>query len=569
MALEQSEILVAGHQGELAEKTVALLSAAGHTIRRLPRENEPEDLGDGSVRTLIVFPFDLSDRNPGQCEADVQWIRSLLAKARPAGIERVVLRSHVAAYGFSFKNYGLMEEDRVSLLEEGSIEQRWLKAEEALGSGEQDSLSCVILRFSPISDPAEGDFLTRMFVGKACMPATGYDPRVQFVDLDDAARAIVAAVNSRATGVFNVSGDGCVDFRRTLRASVPVRLPIPHVIQRGFRKTAAMVGLGAHPDVSADQLRYNVTVSSERARRELSFEPRKSSADALGSLLERSGRLKRGQVDHAVDEFGLDPAYLKQWDFWFRFLRNVYWRVESEGLENIPKSGSAIIAPNHRGFMPFDGVVHRSLVFEARGRQIRFLVIPSLFKFPFLSDFLIKQGGVVASQQNAGRLVERGELVGIFPEGISGAFRMYKGAYELGQFGRDAFAKMAIEHQIPVIPAAVVGHVEIFPILGKMHISSLMRLTGWPFIPITPTFPLVPLPLPTKWHIRYLEPIPVSPLTREDASSRRKVKEFSAHVRDVLQTSINDMLARRKHVFFGKIFGSYQENGAHFVARQK
>jgi 1-acyl-sn-glycerol-3-phosphate acyltransferase/nucleoside-diphosphate-sugar epimerase len=567
--MDQSEIVVAGHQGALAEKAVALLAAAGHTIRRLRRVEEPDLPGEGSARALILFPFDLSDRNPERWEKDVQWIRSLLESARVSGIERVVLRSHVVAYGFSFKNYGLMEEDRISLLDEDSIEQRWLKAEEALQGEEQASLNYAILRFSSISDPAEGDFLTRMFVGKACMPAAGHDPRIQFIDLDDAAAAIVAAVNSEATGVFNVAGRGCVDFRRTLRASVPVRLPAPYLFQRGLRKVAAAVGLGPHPDVSADQLRYNVTVSSERARRELSFEPRKSSADALGSLLERSGRLQRDQVDSAVDEFGLDPAYLKQLDFWFRFLRNVYWRVESEGLENVPKSGSAIIAPNHRGFMPFDGVVHRSLVFEKLGRQIRFLVIPSLFKFPFLSDFLIKQGGVVASQQNAGRLVERGELVGIFPEGITGAFRMYKGAYELGQFGRDAYAKMAIEYQIPIVPAAVVGHVEIFPILGKMHIPSLVRFTGWPFIPITPTFPLVPVPLPTKWHIRYLEPIPVSPLTPEDASNRRKVKKFSAHVRDVLQTSINEMLTRRKHVFFGKIFGSQEKNGAQVAAPLK
>ncbi|MEJ2081342.1 MAG: hypothetical protein P8Y94_04015, partial [Acidobacteriota bacterium] len=174
---------------------------------------------------------------------------------------------------------------------------------------------------------------------------------------------------------------------------------------------------------------------------------------------------------------------------------------------------------------------------------------------------LIKQGGVVASQINTSRVFERGELVGIFPEGISGAFRMYRGAYKLGSFLRDAFARMAIEHQVPVIPAAVVGHVEIFPILARMNIAPLTRLTGWPFIPVTPTFPLLPLPLPTKWHVRYLEPISVSPLKSSDASNRRLVREFSNHVRNILQSHIDEMLARRKHVFYGRIFDADRDSG--------
>jgi 1-acyl-sn-glycerol-3-phosphate acyltransferase len=198
--------------------------------------------------------------------------------------------------------------------------------------------------------------------------------------------------------------------------------------------------------------------------------------------------------------------------------------------------------------------MHRASILEATGRQVRFLVIPSLFKFPFLSDFLTKQGGVVASQLNASRLFKGSELVGIFPEGITGAFRKYRGAYRLGAFGRDSFAKLAIEHQVSVIPAAVVGHVEIFPILGGLKISSLMKWTGWPFIPVTPTFPLLPIPLPTKWHIRYLEPISPQPLDPGDAEDRNKVRAFSKHVRNTLQSHIDEMLIRRKHIFFGNIF---------------
>ena len=116
MAMDQSEIVVAGYQGALAEKTVALLAAAGHTIRRLPRSEQPDLSGEGSARVLIVFPFDLSGRNPERWEGDVQWIRSLAESARVSGIERVVLRSHVVAYGFSFKNYGRRHQSKPRFL---------------------------------------------------------------------------------------------------------------------------------------------------------------------------------------------------------------------------------------------------------------------------------------------------------------------------------------------------------------------------------------------------------------------------------------------------------------------
>jgi 1-acyl-sn-glycerol-3-phosphate acyltransferase len=276
--------------------------------------------------------------------------------------------------------------------------------------------------------------------------------------------------------------------------------------------------------------------------------------EVLRDFLQAGNRGRADRLREHYDDFGLDTEYLDTWDPWFEFLRKVYWRLEVEGLEKLPVSGAGLLVPNHRGFMPFDGVMHRCTILKGRGRHVRFLTIPSLFKFPFLSDFLIKQGAVVASQQSTRRLTEKGELVGFFPEGIGGAFRMYKGAYQLGAFGRNAFAKLAIENQIPVIPAATIGHVEIFPILDKVRSSAVTRWTGWPFLPITPTFPFLPVPLPTKWHIRYLDPITVDHLRPEDSLNPRKVREFSREVKALLQKNIDEMLTRRKHLFFGNIF---------------
>ncbi len=553
-----------GRLGPLAERTGETLSERGWEVEQSCFGESPSSPSrDADV--WLLFPFDLTSPRKAavQAEQDLRRLEDALSQGRRHGLRRVVLRSRATVYGFSYKNYGLMEEDRVSLLEPGALEQRWLRAESLVlsSSGPAPGESAACLRFASIADAGEGDFVTRMLFGKAAFPAAGYDPRVQFVSLDDAAAALVAAAESDATGIFNIAGEGCVEFRRALKATVPVRIPIARAFQRPVRALLNRIGAGRSPEDSVDQIQYSWTVSSDKAQRELGFRPARTSAQALRHLLSESERGRPERITEHCDEFGLDPEYLDTWSFWFSFLRKIYWRVETEGLEHIPRRGAALMAANHRGFMPFDGVVHRSAILEATGRHIRFLVIPSLFKFPFLSDFLIKQGGIVASQLNTARVFQRGELVGIFPEGISGAFRMYRGAYKLGNFARDAFARMAIEHQVPVIPAVVVGHVEIFPILARMNISPLMRLTGWPFIPLTPTFPLLPLPLPSKWHIRYLEPVSVSPLKSGDASNRRLVREFSNHIRDIMQSHIDEMLARRKHVFYGRIFDADRDSG--------
>ena len=567
-------VVIAGYQGVLAHRTRERLLERGHEATLAGPEEDPTDRSP-VPKVIVCFPFTPAGKggNRALWRRELDDIESWVGRAGAAGVERIVLRSCSTAYGFSFKNYGLMEEDRISLLDPDASEARWLRAERLLLDEDGSAVgpfSAAALRLANVADPGEGEFITRLFSSRLAVPAAGYDPRVQFVSLEDASESIIQAVESTASGIFNIAGDGCVEFRRALKAAVPIRIPVGHSIQRPLRGLLRRLGRSESDPGSVDQLQYNWTVSSDRAKRELGFAPSRSGAGALREMLEKVGRGKPQRIEENCDEFGLDPKYLRAWDFWFRFLRKIYWRAEVEGLENIPREGPALMVANHRGFMPFDGVVHRSAIVEKTGRHIRFLVIPSLFKFPFLSDFLIKQGGVVASQLNSARLFRRGELVGIFPEGITGAFRMYKGAYRLGAFARDTFARMAIEHQVPVIPGAVVGHVEIFPILARMNIPPLMRWTGWPFIPVTPTFPLLPVPLPTKWHVRYMDPISVSPLKPEDADDRKRVREFSQHVRGVLQGGIDDMLARRKHVFFGNIFdGSPVRRGVEVTSGSK
>jgi hypothetical protein len=66
-------------------------------------------------------------------------------------------------------------------------------------------------------------------------------------------------------------------------------------------------------------------------------------------------------------------------------------------------------------------------------------------------------------------------------------------------------------------------------------------------------FPLAPIPIPSKWHIRYLPAIPLGGLKPADAENTRLVRDFSHYVQNIIQKNTDDMVKRRKHIFFGKV----------------
>jgi 1-acyl-sn-glycerol-3-phosphate acyltransferase len=240
-----------------------------------------------------------------------------------------------------------------------------------------------------------------------------------------------------------------------------------------------------------------------------------------------------------------------------------YWRIEARGLEHVPHHGRAVLVGIHRGFMPFDGVMMVHLLEKHVGRIPRFLMHPGLVKFPFLAPFLTNLGGIIACQKNADHVLERDEILGVFPEGIRGAFRMYKDAYTLDRFGRADFVKMAIRHRAPIVPFVFLGTAETFPILLRIESSLWKRYAEWPFIPITPTFPLLPIPLPTKWHLQVLPPLPVHEMySRADAGDARIVSRIGNEVRDRMQHVLDTMRRRRRSIFSGSIFDVDRSTGS-------
>lgn len=252
-----------------------------------------------------------------------------------------------------------------------------------------------------------------------------------------------------------------------------------------------------------------------------------------------------------LPDSGFDQGFVERTAPLLEFLFSKYFRVRLVGMENVPPEGAAVVVANHSGGLPYDGamLIHAFNRYHPRHRPLRPLVATFAFRSSWMCPVISRIGGVRASMQNALSLLGRGQLVGVFPEGLRGVGKLYRERYRLTHFGRGGFVRLARTARVPIIPCAIVGAEEIHPVLGKL--TRIAQPLGIPYIPITPTFPLLGplglLPVPTKWSIQIGKPIDVPAA----APGREDTLEVAETVRREIDQMIADLLIQRRSILFG------------------
>jgi 1-acyl-sn-glycerol-3-phosphate acyltransferase len=238
-------------------------------------------------------------------------------------------------------------------------------------------------------------------------------------------------------------------------------------------------------------------------------------------------------------------------EFFYRY----WFRVEVEGIENVPATGGALLTSNHSGALPPDApMIGKAIRDEHPQARPLNITVEHFFKgYPGFSMLIPKSGCVAAHPANVHRLLyDEQQLVLVFPEGRKGTEKLYKDRYKLRRFGRGGFVEAAMRARAPIVPVCVVGAEEAAPIFAQVNL--LKRLTGLIYFPITPTFPHGgPLGmlgyLPAKFKIRFLEPIHFE---EEGMHEDKALVQTVAHeVRGRIQENLWDMLKKRKTVWFG------------------
>jgi 1-acyl-sn-glycerol-3-phosphate acyltransferase len=270
--------------------------------------------------------------------------------------------------------------------------------------------------------------------------------------------------------------------------------------------------------------------------------------------LRKWGRLGMRNRSEEVDDFGFDPVYERKVQPLFDFLYDKYFRVEAVGLDNIPSEGRCLLVANHSGTLPYDGVMIKVAVKREHPakRDTRWLAEDFIFHFPFLGSISNRIGAVRACQENAERLLRKEALVAVFPEGVKGIGKLFKDRYHLQRFGRGGFIKLCLRTGTPIVPVAVIGAEESNPMIGR--IEYLSKAIGVPYIPVTPTFPLLGpfglLPAPTKWKIVFGSRIALDH-GAEAAEDEILVGKLAEEVRSTIQGMLDRGVGERRSIFFG------------------
>lgn len=176
----------------------------------------------------------------------------------------------------------------------------------------------------------------------------------------------------------------------------------------------------------------------------------------------------------------------------------------------------------------------------ASGRRVHVLWSPATAALPFLGDWLGRLGIFAASAENCRSLLERGAIVVAFPEGEQALAKTYEQRYRLTRFDAAFVVEAAVACGARIVPGAVLGNEESFPLL--------VRARG---VPVTPLFPALGLfgllPLPLKWRVSVGAPVQYG----EDWHDAARTSAVVDAARSRMQGLLVSLLASRRTIFTG------------------
>jgi 1-acyl-sn-glycerol-3-phosphate acyltransferase len=248
-------------------------------------------------------------------------------------------------------------------------------------------------------------------------------------------------------------------------------------------------------------------------------------AEAYLRMLTAAASDVAGAVMHrgSVDPFALrDPEYIRRTLPAWRLISSLYFRADVRGLEHIPADGPVLLIGNHSGgTLIADTFVFAQAFCDHFGPDRRFhqLAHDLVFRMPGIRALLQPYGTVPASPENMARALARDAALLVYPGGDHETYRPSWESDRVDFAHRTGFIKLALEHDVPIVPVVAIGGQETALFLGRgrrvargLKLDKLMRLKVFPPV-LGPPFGLtildLPLrfPLPAKISIRVLKPI--------------------------------------------------------------
>ena len=252
-----------------------------------------------------------------------------------------------------------------------------------------------------------------------------------------------------------------------------------------------------------------------------------------------------------LDAFGMDRELFERSMPLLQFLYTSWWRVEARRIENVSAEGPVIVVANHGGALAWDALVLRMALLRDHPahRNLRPLLDDHALRVPIAGTAATRLGAVPATPENALHLLQEGSATAVFPEGSRAARRPWPQRYRVERFGRGGFAKLAFRTGAAIVPCAIVGSEETSAPFARA--GWLAEALGVPFLAAAalPLAPLGLIPLPSRWSLRFGEPIDTRAAGPGAADDAARVLEVTERARASLQQMLDEDVAARRSVY--------------------
>jgi len=202
--------------------------------------------------------------------------------------------------------------------------------------------------------------------------------------------------------------------------------------------------------------------------------------------------------------------------------------VSCEGIENVPKSGAAMLVGNH-GMLGYESLLFFERILTDCGRLPTGLADRWFFRVPGLRDALVRLGGAYGSMPNGLAALRRGELLVVYPGGAHETLKGERDKYQLQWEQSLGFARLAIAAGVPIVPFAAAGVDDVFRVVAHVGGSGqlLMGDSKYDLPVVWGERGILPRPVPFSFHFGE----PIAPPAGARADDEVVVRELHGRVR--------------------------------------
>lgn len=295
------QVLVTGAGGALARRVIGLLRADHDVVAVDFREAArlgPEvpsyrlDVTKRSFEDVFrrhriegivhIGRFGPEASRESRYNANVLGSRRMFDLALSYGVSKVLVLSTFHVYGASPYNPALLDENaplKASNLTRDLVDSVELENLATIYLWRYPELAMSILRPCHIAGPGVRNTISLLLSQRAAPFLAGFSPMMQFLHVDDMARAIVLAYGHRERGIYNVAPRDWLPWQEVLRACGCVGIPVPSVPDVLPAIIARLLRMPAFPAFLIDYFKYPVVIDGGLFRRTFGFEPEHAMAE--------------------------------------------------------------------------------------------------------------------------------------------------------------------------------------------------------------------------------------------------------------------------------------------------